>query len=315
MGRTGKGGGKRDNDTRKRYEGNNGSRGFTAKHKDLLDEIIAERDKEKDDRLRKKEMARMEARLRKDLGAPPTKKASSKEDYSDLDSDDTDSLSDWSDAGFGLSTRSSQRKCKKMKLRIKQMAKENKELEKKAKEYEAMQNKVTEHLVTPPKGAGGGKDASQDEPKMTMQQWMSMQHQVHKEFSTSRPRGLFDEDVARESEGSGSSVESPVSILGATLEEKLKVADLVAPIRNGVKVSAQTEKSIKAVANSVAERYFNGTFQEQAREVLEELKSKFELATSAKQANTLLLAILRACISRGQNFTDKDLGLSSFPLN
>ena len=215
-----------------------------------------------------------------------------------------------------MDTRSSERKCKKLKARVKQMAKENKELEKKAKEYEAMQTKVTEHLVTPSKGAKGDKGASEEgEPKLTMQQWMSMQHQVHREFATSKPRGLFDEDVARESEGSGSSVETPVSVLSTTLNEKLKVADSVNPIKNGVKVSTPTEKSIKAVANSVATKYFTGTNQEEARASLDELKTKYSLITPAKQASTLLLAILRACISRGQNFTDKELGLDSYALN
>ena len=91
MGRSGKGGDGRKNGDRKRHDERrdyHGQAKFTAKHRDLLDDILSKRESEKDDRQMRKKMARMEARIRKDVGAPPMKSSSKEEDSASDDFDD-----------------------------------------------------------------------------------------------------------------------------------------------------------------------------------------------------------------------------------
>ena len=96
MGRSGKGGDGRKNGDRKRYDERRdnypGQAKFTAKHRDLLDDILSKRESEKDDRQMRKKMARMEARIRKDVGAPPMKSSSKEEDSASDEFDDDSDL-------------------------------------------------------------------------------------------------------------------------------------------------------------------------------------------------------------------------------
>ena len=308
MGRSqGKGKGAKNDGNWKKDSGGGGGRYVTAKQAAFIDTLIEQQDKNEEEKRLSKMKKKIEADIRKDLGVPRAKGSSKRtESCSDLDSDDEEDSDDWSDEDFGMSTRSAQRKFKKMQGKYKKVLKENRELSKKTKEYDDIQHKVTEHLITPPKD-GGGKGTTEGEPRLTMFQWMQLRHEVYETHRTKRPRGLFDEEVARESEESGSSGNSPVEVLCNLLDEKLQVADSVTTIKSGVKVSQTTEKAIKAVANSVASKHFAGASETVAKDALEALKTKYSLVTPAKQANTLLLAILRACISRGINFTEEDL--------
>ena len=85
---------------------------------------------------------------------------------------------------------------------------------------------------------------------------------------------------------------------GNMRETAIKKEEMCRVASNTVKCTVEIER---------VQPGFAGGSESMAKEALEGLKAKYSIATPAKQASTLLLAILRACISRGINFTGEEL--------
>ena len=286
---------------------------FTAEDRMTMDAMNAKRKKKEEDERDAKIERRVTKNFERKYGKGSSNKASQERDRAS-DSEESESTDDYSTDDGARTRTHNDRKLRKMKKEQSQMRKEIKELKKYKEEYEAVDRSVTGHLVSPHKP--GSKDAADaDEPKLTMAQWLQHKQGAYIQVHTQKPRGLFDAECTRESEASGSSTVSIVQRLCHTLDEKLDIANTAKDLSLGVNVSTTTENHLKPICNQVAEKYFSGAQKAEATSALEELKTKYSIDTRAKVPNTLLAAIVRACVSRGINLTDEELGLGKYALS
>ena len=233
----------------------------------------------------------------------------------ELDSDSSSSYStSESSSDEGVSSKSK----RKMKRRWrKKHEKETKELQsrltteqQKVEELELLRNKTTAAL-TPSKNDSEG-DGQSEPRKFTLAEWQSLQQEASVEVRPVVPvkKGLFH-DLFAEDAASHNSVSSAPSII-SEIDKNLTIADKRQKLSLGVSVPAAYEKRAKTIANACALKHFGS---DEFIPQLQSLVAKYELNTSAKRCNTVLLALIRAVISRKIDIELEELGLEEGDLD
>ena len=229
------------------------------------------------------------------------------------DTSSSDSTSE-SSSDEGVSSKSKRRMKKKWR---KKHDKETKELQSKLtteqqknEELELLRNKTTAAL-TPSKDAAEG-DGQNEPRKFTLAEWQSLQQEASVEVRPVVPvkKGLFH-DLFTEDTASKGSVSSAPSII-SEIDKNLTIADKRQKLSLGVSVPAAYEKRARVIANACASKHFDS---DEFIPKLQSLLTKYDLNSSAKRCNTVLLALIRAVISRQIDIELEELGLEEDDLD
>lgn len=288
-----------------------GNGGMSNEDRDTLKSLTAERKKKEE----KERDARIEKRLRKKLGREkPKKSKKSKKGSSSVSSSSSDSDSDSESDSDEDEKKKLKKELKKNKSKLKELKKENEGLKAEVAGFDTLKTRVTGHLL-PPADQSEEDKVKTPEPKLSLQQWIQWEHSSKVKASSLRakPRGLFDEEAALESAKSCSedSGQSAVSKMAQALEAKLQLASGIKCASFGVKVTATTEEKLKKVVKVVVDKHgLNANpLRNEAKQLFEELKTKFKIDSPAQVPSTLLLALVRTCVSRGITLTSDEFQL------
>ena len=180
----------------------------------------------------------------------------------------------------------------------------------KVEELELLRNKTTAAL-TPSKEVAEG-DGQNEPRKFTLAEWQSLQQEASVEVRPVVPvkKGLFH-DLFAEDAASNGSISSVPSII-SEIDKNLTIADKQQKLSLGVSVPASYEKRAKGIANACASKHFQS--DEHLSELIN-LTKKHGIDTNAKKCHTVLLALIRAIISRGIDLEPEELGLEEGDLD
>ena len=272
--------------------------------KEMAAEHAKKRDKKKEKKLRKKldrRCARRSKKKKSKKGDSSSSSASSDSSDSDSDSDSSSSSDDKKKKKKKSSTRTSKhtirKKSKVAKLRG-QVDSLKTEVSQAKEEYSLFTAGVEQKLA---ENAANGVD----KVEITKAEYDSMKQKAQADSKPSTPvkKGIFAA-VAASAASDNSGYSTVLNAMEKSLEACAKVSDLG---KNGPNVIlASADKVAKQASKICHQRYFSDP------ESLGELKDMVQrsgLGTQATHGNTIILAIIKAAISRGLDLTPDEMGL------
>ena len=187
-------------------------------------------------------------------------------------------------------------KYKKMKETACEQEAEVKRLQASKAELDALKASADKQLNKKPEEA---------EKHLSSAEWSKLK-EIARETAAPKRVGLFDSLYEEMAGASTTSSSAETLSIAETLKKKLTLAEQTKALSERVQVNTRAESHAKEVAKLLAEKYFKSPAD---LETLVQIKNKFLPESRAQYNNTILTALLRACISRKVHITDTDLGL------
>ena len=173
----------------------------------------------------------------------------------------------------------------------------------KSKELEELRTKVDAKLATP-----DGATSSANERKMTAEEWRAQQAAAkaaaQPEPSPQKKYGIFASLISSSARPSAS---KPVANLLSLFDTKLQLAEDRRPLREGVSVTAESEKVLKHMASEIVGAHMTNVVGSNECLELKRVLTKYLPSNSSKSPITIITAILRALLSREVRVTEEEL--------